>query len=119
MLVFDTLLYTKKLRDVGVPQPQAEVQAETIKELIANDLATKQDLKELEVALKRDMKELEVALKRDIAEVKRDMKEMEIRMTAETVKLISQAKVDMIKWLMGLFLAQTGVIFTLIKFYLH
>jgi hypothetical protein len=50
-LTFDTLAYSKKLRAVGFTEEQAEAQAETIKELINEQLATKQDLKELELRL--------------------------------------------------------------------
>ena len=55
-------------------QTGAEVQAETLSEIIDEKLATKQDLKELQISLKRDIKELETRLKRD-------MKEMEMRLT--------------------------------------
>lgn len=44
---FDTLMYAKKLIKAGVPEPQAEIQAEAIRELIDDKLATKNDLKAL------------------------------------------------------------------------
>lgn len=50
-ITFDTLKYTKKLRDAGFTEQQAEVQAEALKELIEEKLATKQDLKNLEYRL--------------------------------------------------------------------
>jgi len=62
MLVFDTLEYTKELTAVGVPQEQAEVQAKKLKEIIDNDLATKQDIAELRTELGRDLKELEMRI---------------------------------------------------------
>ena len=68
-LVFDTLAYAKKLKAVGFTEDQAEVQAETLAELLDDQLATKRDIKELEVkitevesCLKRDIKELEMRL---------------------------------------------------------
>ncbi|MCD4696735.1 MAG: hypothetical protein K8S16_10900 [Bacteroidales bacterium] len=61
-ITFDTLSYAKKLISVGVPQEQAEVQAETFSEIIESELATKRDMKELETSLKRDIKELEQKL---------------------------------------------------------
>lgn len=73
-LVLDTLAYAKKLKSVGFTEEQAEVQAETLAQLVDEKLTTKQDLKELEVSLKRDMKEIEASLKRDI-------KELEMRLT--------------------------------------
>jgi hypothetical protein len=54
-LTFDTLAYVKKLRSAGVPEKQAEIQAETFAEILEERVATKQDLKELEVALKHDL----------------------------------------------------------------
>lgn len=65
-VAFDTLRYAKKLKEVGFTEQQAEVQAECIKDIIDDKLATKQDLKELEVNLKRDIKEQETSLTRDI-----------------------------------------------------
>ncbi len=56
--VFDTLAYVKKLRAAGVPEDQAEVQAEALAEVVDEKLATKDDIREL----KRDLKELELRL---------------------------------------------------------
>ena len=71
--IFDTLAYAKKLKAVGFTEEQAEVQAETLSEIIDERLATKQDIlalkkdiKELETRLKRDMKEMELSLKHDL-----------------------------------------------------
>ena len=57
-LAFDTLAYSKKLKAAGVPEKQAEVQAEALAEIIEERLATKQDI----MMLRRDMKELEMRL---------------------------------------------------------
>lgn len=54
-IAFDTLAYAKKLRAAGVPENQAEVQAEAFAEIIEERLATKQDLKALELRLKHDL----------------------------------------------------------------
>ncbi len=50
-ITFDTLQYSKKLRDAGFTEQQAEVQAEALKGIIDDKLATKQDLKRLEERL--------------------------------------------------------------------
>jgi hypothetical protein len=50
-ITFDTLAYSKKLKAVGVPPEQADVQAEALAEIIDEKLATKRDLKELEARL--------------------------------------------------------------------
>lgn len=47
-IVFDTLAYANKLKAAGVPEKQAEIQAETFAEIIEEKIATKHDLKEME-----------------------------------------------------------------------
>lgn len=45
---FDTLAYAKKLKEAGFTETQAEAQAEALRAVVDSNLATKQDLKELE-----------------------------------------------------------------------
>lgn len=52
---FDTLGYFEKLKNAGVPEGQAKVQADALRELVDSSLATKRDLKELELRLKYDL----------------------------------------------------------------
>jgi hypothetical protein len=44
---FDTLGYSKRLRDAGVPQPQAEAHAEAAREFVMAELVTKTDIQTL------------------------------------------------------------------------
>ncbi len=48
---FDFLGYFDKLKQAGVPEEQAKVQAEASRETIQNNLATKRDLRESEYRL--------------------------------------------------------------------
>jgi hypothetical protein len=41
---FDTLGYAKRLRDAGVPNPQAEAHAEAAREFIMGEVVTKIDM---------------------------------------------------------------------------
>ena len=56
---FDTLGYAKRLRDAGVPNPQAEAHAEAAREFIMTELVTKQDL---QVQLQTAIDPLRVAI---------------------------------------------------------
>lgn len=56
--VFDTLRYAKKLQQAGFTEEQAAVQAEAIREIIADNLVTKTDVLEI----KREIKALEEKL---------------------------------------------------------
>ena len=82
---FDTLAYAKRLRDAGVPEPQAEAQAAALADALrqsAGELATKQDVQELRLDIRRQMAEL---------------------------------KSDLLKWVIGLFIAQVGLFAALVK----
>ncbi len=61
-IAFDTLAYANKLKQAGVPDRQAEVQAEAMAELVEERLATKRDLSELEERIANRMNELEYRL---------------------------------------------------------
>jgi len=68
-IAFDTLKYAKKLKAAGFSEPQAEIQAEAMKEqsenvqeFINDNLATKSDLKQLEERLAMRINELNYKL---------------------------------------------------------
>ncbi len=88
-ITFDTLAYAKRLQQAGVPAEQAEIQAEALRDVVDENLATKQDV----ALLQRDIKGFESTLRRDIAEM----------------------KFDAIKWPIGLLAVQTGLIITVVK----
>ena len=83
-LTFDTLAYVKKLKAAGVPESQAEVQAETFAEIIDEKLATKRDLKEMELALRSDM----AAVKSEIIKWVAGMLVAQAAIVATLVKLL-------------------------------
>ena len=93
---FNALAYVKKLRAAGVPEPQAEAQAEALVEVIDENLATKKDIFEI----KKDLKESELRFVQKIEELEFKIKEIELRMTIR---------------LGGLIALSTGILATLIK----
>lgn len=62
VLLFDTLMYTKKLKAAGVSEKHAEAHAEALKDVISDTLATKRDLKDLANTLRTEMKHLELRI---------------------------------------------------------
>ena len=70
-LTFDTLKYTERLRAAGVSEPQAKVEAEALRDVLAealdSTLATKADIARLESSTKADIARLESSTKADIA----------------------------------------------------
>ena len=59
---FDTLGYAKRLREAGIPDPQAEGHAEAAREFIMIELVTKQDLLATEQKLQAAMDTLALRL---------------------------------------------------------
>jgi hypothetical protein len=59
---FDTLGYAKRLREAGVPNPQAEGHAEAAREFIMTELVTKRDLLATEQKLQAAMDTLGLRL---------------------------------------------------------
>ena len=77
--MIDTLAISKKLKESGFTQQQADAQAELWSDLVESDLATKRDIKDVEAALKRDIKELDLKISQVEANLRRDIKEMELK----------------------------------------
>jgi hypothetical protein len=73
---FDTLGYAKRLRDAGVPNPQAEAHAEAAREFIMTELVTKQDL----LATKLD-------LQVEIGTLRTAISALEARIDTQTLRL--------------------------------
>jgi uncharacterized protein YdhG (YjbR/CyaY superfamily) len=107
VIPIDTLAYAKRLIQAGMPQQQAEVQAQVLKEIIDNNLATKKDIAEV----KADIERVRAELKADIERVKADIE----RVRAELKVDIAKVKADIIKWIMGMLIAQSAVIVGLLQ----
>ena len=75
-MAFDTLTYAKKLQEAGVPPQQAEAHAGALKELVEGNLATRQDLLEMEARLEARFSAFEVKM----AALEVRMAEMETRL---------------------------------------
>jgi hypothetical protein len=66
---FDTLGYAKKLREAGVPQPQAEAHAEAAREFVMAELVTRYDLD----ATRRELDTAIAATRSDLDTTRRDL----------------------------------------------
>ncbi len=71
---FDTLGYFQKLKAAGVPDEQAQVQADALREFtVIQDEKTKQ-----EIATKGDLRETELRLQKEIEKVRYDLLKWQI-----------------------------------------
>lgn len=107
---FDTLAYANKLKEAGVPDKQAEAQSEALAHIFDYKAATKKDLQELEVRLSMDF-----STKITNLESKIDTKMVTLDSKIDTK--IAELKTDMIKWVVGLLLAQSALLISALKFF--
>ena len=87
-IAFDTHRFVKRLTDNGFTEAQAQTLADERVNPLNSNLATKQNLLELEAATKRDLAELK----------------------GDPQKQMAEAKNDVLKWMIGAMFAQAGVI---------
>ena len=139
-VMFDTHAVIKRLQESGFSEQQAEIMAgvlqdtqktsfehlatkwdiqdlqRDIKELEAN---TKRDLKGLEANTKRDLRELEASTRRNLKELetnlRRYVRELEITLRRDIDVKLAELKADLLKWTVGLLLAQAAIIATVVK----
>ncbi len=120
-IAFDTHRFVKRLTRTGFTEEQAEALADEQVALLNSNLATKENLLRLEAVQKRQMTELEGRQKRQMTELegrqKRQLAELEGRQKQRMTELegrlqrqMAELKADLLKWMIGALIAQTGVI---------
>jgi len=88
-VTFDTLKFIEPLKEAGVPEPQAKAFSTAVRESHeAAELTAKADLRKLEINLCHEIKES-----------------------------ASNLKFELLKWLVGLTVAQAGLLIGLLKFF--
>ena len=106
-ITFDTHRFVKRLTDCGFTEQQPETLAEEHVALLNSNLATKADVARIEA----DIDALRQATKADIAKVEAGIDALR----QETKAAIEASKSDLMKWLIGLLIAQGGLIVALVK----
>lgn len=92
---FNSLAYSKKLKEAGFTDRQAETLADAQVQVFDDSMG-------------------DVATKQDLASIKQDM----LVMKAELRNEIAETKISLIKWTAGLLAGQTALVITLMKFLL-
>ncbi|UUM21224.1 CCDC90 family protein [Mycoavidus sp. SF9855] len=86
MVIFDTLKFSKRLKEAGVPSAQAEAEAEVLSEIFAvnlQELPTKEDLQAVKEELRHEIKEVRSEINELRDEVKADINELRNEVKAE------------------------------------
>ena len=111
MLIFDTFDYAKKLQRAGLTEEQASVHVEALRNLVEHDLATKQDIANVQ----RDIAELRKETQQGIESLRKETDVKLAELNVSLVKEIATAKAETIKWVAGMLVAQGAVVATLVK----
>ena len=85
-LQIDTLAFSEKLQAAGADVLLAKAIVEGISSADTSNLATKEDLRNVETALKEDLRNVETALKEDIADVRNEIKDVAASLRLEIAK---------------------------------
>ena len=128
-LTFDKLAYVDRLQAAGMGEREARALAEGLDQALREEVATKTDI----AAVKTDLAALKTELSVEIAAVKAQLSvenaavntrltTVDTRLTTVEHKLqveIQTAKHDVLRWVVGMAFAQTGLTVALIRFLPH
>ncbi|MDE0334501.1 MAG: hypothetical protein OXI64_06040 [Defluviicoccus sp.] len=106
-IAFDTHRFVKRLTDCGFTEQQAETLADEHVALLNANLATKADVARIEERIAK----VEAGMEALRQETKAGMDALR----QETRAAIEASKSDLMKWLVGLLIAQGGLIVALVK----
>jgi hypothetical protein len=132
-LTFDKLAYVDRLQAAGMGEREARALAEGLDQALREEVATKSDLvavkselsadiAAVKAELSADIAAVKAELSADIAAVKADLLAVKTELSADIAAVrteIAAAKHDMLRWVVSMAFAQTGLTVALIKFLPH
>ncbi|SMN12351.1 Phage protein [uncultured Candidatus Thioglobus sp.] len=107
---FDTHKFIKRLTAHGFSEEQAEALAEEQVNLLNDNLATKEDIAKIESNLKLEMSKIESNLKLEMSNIESNLK-LDI---AKTDTKIEATRAELLKWIIGLSIAQATIIVSIV-----
>jgi hypothetical protein len=109
-IAFDTLKFTKRLREAGVPEKQAEAEAEAVQEALREIIGDFEKSRLAEVSTKLDIEELDAKVETTRDFMRRDIKESELKLEAK----IAETNANLVKWVVSASLVQFALIAALL-----
>jgi len=106
---FDTLKLARRLEASGMTGQQAAGVAEALAETMMADPATRTDLMKLEHALRGDVKDLEAKLRGELQGLRGELHTEIAKLRGEMVAGFATVKIDILRWIVPLILAQMGL----------
>ncbi len=114
-IAFDTHRFVKNLTAHGFTEEQAEALATEQVAMLNSNLATETDIERFRLEIKKDIENLRLATEADLKRF-----QLETRKDIENLRLATEAKLEavkseLLKWMFGAMIAQTGVIAAIIR----
>ncbi|BBE08505.1 Hypothetical phage protein [Mycoavidus cysteinexigens] len=126
MAIFDTLKFSKRLKEAGVPSAQAEAEAEVLSEIFAvnlQELPTKKDLHAVKEELRHEIsdlrKDMDLKFEQTTSALRGEISGLRDGLRGEISSLREEAsnnKFELLKWFVGISIAQVGLIIGILKF---
>lgn len=95
LVMFDTLLYAKRLEASGMSREQAEAQVNVIAEMVVDGVATKQDLALQNMATQKEFAELRLEMHTEFTAVRSEMAEGFAAIRSEMADGLAAVRVEM------------------------
>ncbi|UUM21819.1 CCDC90 family protein [Mycoavidus sp. SF9855] len=124
--IFDTLKFSKRLKEAGVPSAQAEAEAEVLSEIFAvnlQELPAKEDLHAVKEELRHEIsdlrKDMDLKFEQTISTLRGEISGLGNNLRGEISGLREEAssnKFELLKWFIGIAIAQVGLIIGILKF---
>ena len=127
--IFDTLVYARRMEEVGFTRQQAERLAEEQAKLIDERLATKSDIAEIKASIERfriqfcgDIEQQRIQLNGTIQQQRilhsGEIDKLRLEINGDIEKSADKTKLQMVLWFLGISAAQLATLAGLIKFHL-
>lgn len=111
---FDPIDFASRLEKAGVPREHADLHAQEVVGIHYDILVMEEQFRTEIAALRDEFAKLRADIDKRFAEIDKRFAQIDTRFAEVDVKF-EQMKVDLIKWMVALSLAQTGTIVAVLK----
>ena len=110
----DTLSIYQRLKSANLKDEAAQEIADVFRDVIESNLATKTDIELIRADIAATKADVEL-IRADIEYVKTDIEKVKVDIEKTIEIAVTKTKVEIIKWVAGMLVAQAAIVATLVK----